>query len=270
MNNIERERIVFVCSDSVGETAELVVKATIRQFNAQQTIVRRYSHLKSEDEISAMMAEAERHHSFVAYTLVLPELREMIRHEAARLGVIAVDIMGPVMQAFIDVFNDSPKRQAGLLHQLDEDYYRRVEAIEFTVKADDGRDMNAFNRAELVLLGVSRTSKTPLSIFLAHKGYKVCNYPIVPEVQPPIDRLEKNKSKLVGLTMDAEHLAKIRFERLKSMGLPNSAKYASLERVAEELEYAHSLFKRLGCPVIDVTEKAIEETAGLIGEMCYL
>jgi len=265
----DKERILFVCSDSVGETAEMVVQATVRQFNAYQTSVRRYAHVKSEEEISAMMEEAARHRSFVAYTLVLPELREMIRQEAARLQVVAVDIMGPVMQAFIDVFNDSPKRQPGLLHRMDEEYYRRVEAIEFTVKCDDGKDMSAIHRADLVLLGVSRTSKTPLSIFLAHKGYKVCNYPIVPEVLPPTDILMRNKDKLVGLTMNAEHLAKIRFERLKSMGLPNGAKYASLGRVAEELEFARMLYKTLGCTVIDVTEKAIEETAGWIVETCF-
>ncbi|QJD87649.1 pyruvate, water dikinase regulatory protein [Cohnella herbarum] len=265
----EKERTVFVCSDSVGETAEMVVLATIRQFNAYQTGIRRYSHVKSEEEISALMEEAARQGSFVAYTLVLPELREMIRLEGIRLQVITVDIMGPVMQAFIDVFNDSPKRKAGLLHQLDDEYYRRVEAIEFTVKCDDGKDMNAMHQADLVLLGVSRTSKTPLSIYLAHKGFKVCNYPIVPEVMPPLDILLKNKAKLVGLTMDAGHLAKIRFERLKAMGLPNGAKYASIERVVHELEFALELYKKLGCTVIDVTESAIEETAGLIMESCF-
>jgi regulator of PEP synthase PpsR (kinase-PPPase family) len=262
----ERIHTIFVCSDSVGDTAESVVQATIRQFDAHQVHIRRFGHIRTEDEIRNLMEEASRQGGFVAYTLVLPELREMMRQEAIRLNVSAVDIMGPMMQAFIDTFNDSPKRKAGLLHQMDEDYFRRVEAIEFAVKCDDGRDPQAMKQAHIVLLGVSRTSKTPLSIYLAHKGYKVANYPLVPEVKPPQSLFSLSKSKLVGLTMNAENLVKIRSERLKAVGLPFGAKYASLERVAEELEFAHGLYKKLGCTVIDVTEKAIEETAGLILE----
>ncbi|BBI32864.1 pyruvate, water dikinase regulatory protein [Cohnella abietis] len=262
----EKERSIFVCSDSVGETAEAVVRATIRQFNAHQTRITRYAHIKNEEEIRILMEEASSQGAFIAYTLVLPELREMMVAESNRLKISAVDIMGPVMQAFIDTFHDSPKREAGLLHRLDEEYYRRVEAIEFTVKCDDGKDMNAIHRADIVLLGVSRTSKTPLSIYLAHKGYKVCNYPLVPDVKSPRELLQQNKDKLVGLTMKAEQLSKIRTERLKSVGLPKGAKYASMERVVEELEFAMDLYKQLGCMVIDVTEKAIEETAGIITE----
>jgi regulator of PEP synthase PpsR (kinase-PPPase family) len=262
----ERIHTIFVCSDSVGDTAESVVQATIRQFDAPQVNIRRFGHIRTEDEIRNLMEEASRQGGFVAYTLVLPELREMMRQEAIRLNVSAVYIMGPMMQAFIDTFNDSPKRKAGLLHQMDEDYFRRVEAIEFAVKCDDGRDPHAMKQAHIVLLGVSRTSKTPLSIYLAHKGYKVANYPLVPEVKPPQSLFSLSKSKLVGLTMNAENLVKIRSERLKAVGLPFGAKYASLERVAEELEFAHGLYKKLGCTVIDVTEKAIEETAGLILE----
>ena len=263
----EKSQTIFVCSDSIGETANTVVQATIRQFNANQVHVRRFGSVRSEQEIRSMMEEASRVGTFVVYTLVLPELREMIRKESIRLNVSTVDILGPVMQAFIDTFNGSPKRQAGLLHQLDEDYYRRVEAIEFAVKCDDGKDTSALNKADLVLLGVSRTSKTPLSIFLAHKGYKVANYPLVPEVKTPSNLFSLNPGRLIGLTMSAEQLMKIRSERLKSVGLPFGAKYAALERVADELEFALDLYKQLGCRVIDVTERAIEETAGIIMEM---
>ncbi|KIL41356.1 phosphotransferase [Gordoniibacillus kamchatkensis] len=255
---------IFVCSDSLGETAEAVVRATIRQFHAQQVNIKRFSRIKSEEEIRGIMEEAAKTGCFVAYTLVLPELREMMRQESIRLQVQAVDIMGPMMQAFVDTFNDSPKRMAGLLHQMDEDYFQRVEAVEFAVKCDDGRDTEALKHAHIVLLGVSRTSKTPLSIFLAHKGFKVANYPIVPEVKVPEAVFQAAKGKLVGLTMKADNLIRIRTKRLKAMGLPDGAKYASLERVTEELDYAQALFKQLGCLVIDVTERAIEETAEII------
>ncbi|MNK34040.1 putative pyruvate, phosphate dikinase regulatory protein [compost metagenome] len=259
---------IAICSDSIGETAEAVVQATLRQFELPNTEIKRFMNVRHEDELSLLMEEVSRRGGFVVYTLVQPELREAIKEEAVRLNVRAVDIMGPMMQAFIDTFNDSPKRTPGLLHRLDEDYFRRVEAVEFAVNNDDGKDVSAILKADVVLLGVSRISKTPLSIFLAHKGKKVVNYPVVPELIPPVQLREVSHSKIFGLTIDAEHLMKIRTERLKAMGLPNGAQYASLERIEEELKYAQALFSSLGCPVIDVTDKAIEETAGLI--MKYL
>ncbi|TBL67908.1 pyruvate, water dikinase regulatory protein [Paenibacillus thalictri] len=261
---IEHNYEITICSDSVGETAEAVVRATIRQFDAHQVRTKRIGHIKHEDEIRSIMEQVAKTGGFVAYTLVQPELREMMKEEAIRLNVRAVDIMGPMMQAFIDTFNDSPKRKPGLLHQLDEDYFRRVEAIEFAVKCDDGRDTSALLKADLLLIGISRTSKTPLSIFLAHKGLKVSNLPLVPEVKVPKELFLVPGKRIFGLTMDAEHLLKIRTERLRSVGLPYGAKYATLERISEELDYAHSLMKQVGCTVINVTDKAIEETAGII------
>lgn len=259
-----QQHIITICSDSVGETAEAVVRATIRQFDGHQVKLKRIGHIKHEDEIRAIMEETAAQGGFVAFTLVQPELREMMKEEAIRLGVRAVDIMGPMMQAFIDTFNDSPSRKPGLLHRMDDDYFRRVEAIEFAVKCDDGRDTSALLKANIVLVGVSRTSKTPLSIFLAHKGYKVANFPIMPEVKPPKELFLLSGGRVIGLTMDPEQMLKIRLERLKALGLPHGSKYASLARIAEELEHAHAIMKQLGCPVIDVTDKAIEETAGLI------
>jgi len=250
----------------VGETAEAVVRATLGQFDAHQTRIKRFGHIKHEDEIRSIMEEVSKEGGFVAYTLVQPELREMMKEEAIRLGIRAVDIMGPMMQAFIDTFNDSPKSKPGLLHRMDDDYFRRVEAIEFAVKCDDGRDSKAMLQANIILVGVSRTSKTPLSIFLAHKGYKVANLPLVPEVKVPKELFSVPSNRIIGLTMDAEQLLKIRTERLRAVGLPYGAKYATMERIMEELDYAQSLIKQLGCPVINVTDKAIEETAGIILE----
>lgn len=265
----EQQQIVYICSDSVGETAEAVVRATIRQFDGSQVKTKRIGHIKHEDEIKAIIEEAVQNGGFVAYTLVQPELREMMKEESIRLGIRAVDIMGPMMQAYIDTFNGSPKRQPGLLHEMNEDYFRRVEAIEFAVKCDDGRDTHAMLQANIILLGVSRTSKTPLSIFLAHKGYKVANFPLVPEVKVPQELYELRAVKKIGLSMDAEQLLKIRQARLKTVGLPTGAKYATLQRINEELEYAEAVMKKVGCPVINVTDRAIEETAGLIIEYLY-
>ncbi|SDE16422.1 hypothetical protein SAMN02799630_04872 [Paenibacillus sp. UNCCL117] len=260
----ERHYQITICSDSVGETAEAVVRATIRQFDAHQVTTKRIGHIKSEDEIRSIVEAAAKRGGFVAYTLVQPELRETMKEEALRLGVRAVDIMGPMMEAFVDTFNDAPRREPGLLHRLDEDYFRRVEAVEFAVKCDDGRDTSSLLKASLVLIGVSRTSKTPLSIFLAHKGIKVSNLPLVPEVKPPKELFLVPGDRIVGLTMDADKLYKIRTERLKAVGLPFGAKYATMERIEEELRYAHALMKQVGCLIINVTDKAIEETAGII------
>jgi len=261
---IDQQHTIFICSDAIGETAEAVARATLRQFVSEHVKIRRYGYVKSEEEINHIVAEASLQRGFIAYTLVQPELRELMREEAIRMGVRAVDVMGPMLQAYIDTFNGSPKKQPGLLHELDENYFRKIEAIEFAVKYDDGKDVRGLLQAEIVLIGVSRTSKTPLSIFLAHKGIKTANYPLIPEIKPP-EELKKLKNKVVvGLSMTAEHLLKIRTERLKSMGLPHQAKYATLVRINEELEFATDFMKSLNCPIIDVTEKAIEETAGII------
>ena len=264
MMDHQQQQYIIVCSDSVGETAEAVVRATVRQFSSDQTKIKRIGNIRSEEEIMNILQEAAQHRAFVAYTLVQPELREMMKMESIRLGIRTVDIMGPMIQAYVDTFNDAPKRVPGLLHVLDEAYFRRVEAIEFSVKCDDGREPSSMPLADIVILGISRTSKTPLSIYLAHKGFKVANLPLIPEVRLPDELKMVNPQKLIGLMMDVEAIAKIRNERLKVVGLPFGAKYADPLRVAEELDYASQVVKKHGGFMIDVTNRAIEETAGLI------
>ncbi|WP_274649661.1 pyruvate, water dikinase regulatory protein [Paenibacillus humicola] len=264
LEKLEKQaQIIYICSDAVGETAEAVAKAAMRQFAFEQVKLKRIGHIRSDEEIAQIVEEAVRSGGFIAYTLVQPELRETMKEEALRRGVRAIDVLGPMMQAFIDTFNDSPKRQPGLLHTLDDDYFRRIDAVEFAVKYDDGKDTRGLTLADVVLIGVSRTSKTPLSIYLAHKGVRAANVPLVPEVKVPAELAAVN-GLVVGLTMDPGKLAAIRMERLKAMGLPFSANYASLERIEGELRFAESVMRSLGCPVIDVTEKAIEETSGMI------
>ncbi|WP_199615640.1 pyruvate, water dikinase regulatory protein [Paenibacillus alkalitolerans] len=262
------EHVIYICSDSVGETAEAVARATVRQFGGKSVRIKRIGHIKHISEIRRVLQEAKDQGSFVAFTLVQPRLREAMKDEAVRLNVKAVDIMGPMLQAFTDTFHDAPMRKPGLLHEMDEDYFRRVEAVEFAVRYDDGRDPSGLTQAQVVLIGVSRTSKTPLSMFLAHKGYKSANWPLLPEVKLPREFEQLKPQQVFGLTMNAEAIHKIRTERLKAVGLPAGAKYASLERIREELQYAEEIMKKLRCRVIDVSDKAIEETAGII--MGYL
>lgn len=265
MNN-ESQHLIYICSDSVGETTEAVAKATIKQFHTNQVKLKRYSHLQDEDEIRNVVSEAAASNALIMYTLVQPELREMMRQEAVRHNIATVDIMGPAMQGFIDAFHGSPSRLPGRLHTLDEDYYRRIDAIEYTVRNDDGKNLNELLQADIVLLGVSRTSKTPLSIYLSHKGYKTANVPIVPEVLPPDSLSHIDSKRLFGLTMHPEQLIHIREARLQTLGLLSGSLYTQRSRVEQELNHAKQFMEQIGCTIIDVTNRAIEETAGIILE----
>ncbi|AHV95980.1 hypothetical protein PSAB_05220 [Paenibacillus sabinae T27] len=260
----EHGRWIVICSDAVGETAEAVVSAALRQFEARPARIKRFSHIAGGREIREAVREAAERRTFVAYTFAQPELTEMMIGEAAAHGVSAVDIMGPVISAISGTFHNPPLARSGLEGRLNEAYFRRVEAMEFAVKYDDGRDSRGIGLAEIVLIGVSRTSKTPLSIYLAHKGYKVANYPLTPEVQAPPELFQIPSRRIFGLTMELESILKIRTERLRSLGLQADADYAAAHRVVEEFTYAEELMRRIGCKVIDVSDKSIEETAGLI------
>lgn len=256
--------IVYVVSDSVGETAEFVVRAAASQFNGGRVEIRRIAYVDDIEPIREVVQAAKDANALIGYTLVLPGMREALMNEANLHGVIAVDILGPMMDAFAKINGQEPKNRPGLVHQLDDEYFRRVEAIEFAVKYDDGKDPRGLLRADVILIGVSRTSKTPLSMFLAHKRLKAANVPLVPEVEPPEELFEINPRKCVGLTISPDELNLIRTERLKALGLRSQANYAALERIMLELEYAEKIMKKIGCPVINVSNKAVEETASII------
>jgi hypothetical protein len=258
---------VYILSDSVGETAELVAKAAASQYNGGQVEVRRIPYVNDEDTIRETVAEARENGGIIVYTIITPFLRELVRNLARRAHVPQADIMGPVMDAFAKVMQEDPKMEPGLVRRLDSQYFRRVEAIEFAVKYDDGKDPRGLALADMVLVGVSRTSKTPLSMYLANKMIKVANVPLVPEVQPPDELFEIGRDKVVGLTISPDQLFVIRKERLLALGLRHQSSYASLDRILKELEFSEGIMKKLGCPVFDVTNKAVEETAGRLLEL---
>lgn len=259
-----QKEIVYVLSDSVGETAEFVVKAVAAQFNGGYVEIQRVSFVDELQDIEDVIVASKETNSIIAYTIVIPTLKEYLEQRASEESIIAIDLMNPLMEAFAQKFNKKPKLQPGLMRKLDENYFRRVEAIEFAVKYDDGRDPRGITRADIVLIGVSRTSKTPLSMYLAHKKYKIANVPLVPEVAPPDELFEIPRNKCIGLVITPDKLNAIRKERLKNLGLAAQANYANFERILEELEYADKIMKRIGCPIINVSNKAVEETADLI------
>ncbi|MFC4388502.1 pyruvate, water dikinase regulatory protein [Gracilibacillus marinus] len=260
--------IVYVVSDSVGETAEFVTKAALSQFMKENEYdLYRIPYVENTEVLRGVVYHAKQLGAMIGFTLVNPEFREFLVKEAEMKEVECVDIMGPMLQAMQRKFNKKPKEQPGLIHRLDEDYFRKVEAIEFAVRYDDGRDPRGVTQADIVLIGVSRTSKTPLSQYLAHKKLKVANIPIVPEVDPPHTLFTIPTNKCIGLKISPEKLNDIRKERLKSLGLDDKASYATINRINEELKYFDALISKIGCPVIDVSNKAVEETANLILNM---
>ncbi len=267
MGEFKLRPIVYVVSDSVGETADLVVKAATSQFSGTGIEVRRIPYVEDKATIDEVIALASQVKAVIAFTLVVPEIKDYLVSKAKEANVEVVDIIGPMLEKIGQLTNQKPRYEPGLVHRLDEDYFQKVEAIEFAVKYDDGRDPRGIMRADIILIGVSRTSKTPLSQYLAHKRFKVANVPLVPEVEPPDELFKVSAKKCIGLRISAEKLNEIRAERLKSLGLKAQANYANMDRIKRELDYAEKIMERIGCTVIDVSNKAVEETANLISNM---
>ncbi|HEY8393435.1 MAG TPA: pyruvate, water dikinase regulatory protein [Thermaerobacter sp.] len=262
------EPVVFIVSDSLGETAELVARAAASQFDGHRATFHRFPYVDRIETVNEIVDRARREErSLIVHTLVVEDLRRALNEKAQAAGIPVVDIMGPMMAAWMQVTERPPRLQPGLRHQLDEEYFRRIEAVEFAVKHDDGKDPRGLLQADIVLLGVSRTSKTPVSMYLAHRMYKVANVPLVPEVDPPAELYKVPRNRLVGLIIRPDVLQKIRQERLRAMGLNQDSSYGSMHRIQKELAYAERIFRELGCPVIDVTDKAVEETATTVLEI---
>ena len=256
--------IIYVVSDSVGETAELVTKAAISQFNGSGMKLKRFPYVEDKEHIEEVLSLVSNDKGMIAYTLVKPDMRTYLKERADEDGIQAVDLIGPIIDQIQIFSGKTPLCEPGLVRKLDEDYFKKVEAIEFAVKYDDGRDPRGLLKADIVLIGVSRTSKTPLSQYLAHKRLKVANVPLVPEVDPPEELYKVPIDKCFGLKISPEKLNNIRRERLLSLGLNDQASYANIERIKEELTFFEKIVKRIKCPVIDVTNKAVEETANVI------
>ncbi len=263
------ELTVYVVSDSVGETAESVARAAISQFemNSETVDVERIPFIHSPRRVDEALERIhDRDDCMVIYTLVVSEVRDYLDRRCAEEDIIAVDIMGPVMSSLQNLLGREPRQEPGIIHRMDDRYFRRVAAVEFAVRYDDGREPRGFLKADVVLVGVSRTSKTPVCMYLAHREYRAANYPFAPEVDPPRE-LFLARDRVIGLTIAAEQLREIRRERIRRLGLSRSSNYDDINRIHEELEFASGIFRQLNCPVIDVTNKAVEETATTVLEI---
>lgn len=258
---------IYVVSDSIGETAETVVRAAISQFPDESFDMIRLPNVREFSQIDSLLAEIENQTTIIAHTLISPELRTYLSVRCQQNHITTVDIMGPIMSAVGTITTSSPSLEPGLVHRLDQEYFKKVSSIEFAVKYDDGKNPVGFLHADIVLVGVSRTSKTPLSMYLGNKKIKVANLPLEPQLPLPPEIFQVPPYKIIGLSVSKEKLSSIRSERLKTIGLEPEANYSNVQWIEKELEYANNIMYRLHCRVIDVTNKAIEETASEIIEI---
>lgn len=258
---------VYVISDSAGDTGEAAVRAAAVQFSPIAVQIVRVTFIQDRGSIDRVVEAAHTGRSMIVFTLVVPELRDYLLEQALLNKIVCIDLLGPIIGNLEGLLHKQSRHEPGIIHELDEDYFKRVEAIEFAVKYDDGRDSSGVLKADIVLVGVSRTSKTPLAMYLANKKFKVANVPLVPELKPPKELFTIPKNKIIGLRIGTDKLNAIRKERLKALGLHGEASYAKLDRIEQELKYSASIMERLGCVIIDVTNRAVEETASMIQDM---
>ena len=258
---------IDVLSDSTGETAEKVVRAAMLQFPHSGAHIRVHTRVRTKEAVRPLLERAASEGALVVFTVVSPELREYIHASSYELKIEALDLIGSLIGKLSTFLDRQPINMPSAMLPLSDEYFRRIEAVEFTVKSDDGKEPRNFKKADLVLVGVSRTSKTPLSTLLAQRGLKVANLPLVLGVQPPPELEDAPQDRVVGLTIGLDPLVEIRKARLKQLGLSVDASYGLREQVKEELEFAQRVFRaHPQWPVIDVTGRAIEETAVIILE----
>lgn len=256
---------IFIVSDSLGETARAVARATISQFpDIESWDIKRFPYVNNEEVLKEVLKQAKESNALVLYSIVSKELGELARDICHQEKIEYVDLLSDIIEKLSKKFDMEPLREAGVIRKMDKSYFNRVEAIEFAVKYDDGKDPKGFLKADIVLLGVSRTSKTPLSLFLANKNLKVANLPLVPHAQIPEQLWQVDSKKIVGLTNDPTVLNGIRKERMRAYGLDLDTAYSDIDKIKEELEFANKLYEKLGCIVINVATLSIEETASMI------
>jgi regulator of PEP synthase PpsR (kinase-PPPase family) len=260
-------RTIDVLSDSTGETAEKVVRAALLQFPHSGVQIRLHTRVRTREAVKPVLERAAREGALIVFTVVSPELREFIHASSYELRVEALDLIGSLIGKLGVYLERNPINTPSAMLPLSDEYFRRIEAVEFTVKSDDGKEPRNFRKADLVLVGVSRTSKTPLSTLLAQRGLKVANLPLVLNITVPPELEEASQDRIVGLTIGLDQLVEIRKARLKQLGMPVDASYGLREQVKEELDFAQQIFRaHPSWPVIDVTGRAIEETAVIILE----
>ena len=257
---------LHLISDSTGETLESVAKASLARFEAAQAVKHFWPMVRSEGHLDRIIEEVAKKPGLVIYTLVDGVVRDRLEMRCATLGLPMVSPLDPTISALSELLGQAATRRPGRQHVMDQAYFRRVDAINYTMVHDDGAQtgLEELEEADILLLGVSRTSKTPTSIYLANRGYKTANIPLVPQ-SPPAPHVWTVKGPLlVGLTTAPDRLQSIRRNRLLTLGQTPDTDYVDVERIEAEVAFARRLFADHDIPVIDVTRRSIEETAAAI------
>lgn len=253
---------IYILSDSTGETAEIFINSVTKQFPKTQMEIFRKPDILSKERIDQVIDEIPKESSIIVQTVAKKDLADYVSQRAKEENIKILDILTPAIDWFESVTGEKALREERLTRQLSKDYFSMIDSVEFAVKYDDGRDKRGLLAADIVLMGVSRTSKTPLSMLLATKDYKVCNLPLVPEIKVPKEIYEVDPKRIIGLIIDPSKLSTIREERSKLLGLDETqCQYFDEDRIYKELEYAKEIFEDLECKVIDVSFNTIEETA---------
>lgn len=255
---------LHLVSDSTGETLENIAKAALAQYDDVAVVRHFWPMVRSRSHLQRIMAEVAESPGLILFTLVNPEIRSDLEQRCAALGLRAVAALDTVNDALSTLLGQTAHARPGRQHMLDDAYFARVEAIHFTMAHDDGIAPEGWEAADIVLAGVSRSSKTPTSIYLANRGYKTANVPIVPESPPPPALFALKSPLVVGLTTSPDRLVAVRRNRLSAMGEDRATAYADEQAVKAEIGYARRMFADNGWPVIDVTRRSIEETAAAI------
>lgn len=250
---------IHVISDSLGETGDLVARAAEAQFEPDQFRIERLPKITSPEQLREVVSSHCGNYCLFFYTLVNRELCAEMERLCAD-GINGVDLLGPAVDMLSRVTGLKPTGEAGAMRRTDQEYFDRIEAMEFAVKHDDGRNAEGLLEADIVLIGVSRSSKTPLSMYLAFKGWRVANVPLAPGITPPPELFELDPRRVFGLVTSSDILAQIRTERMRELGGYVHG-YAELEAIESDLEEARTIMRRIGCLVVNTGNRAVEESA---------
>ncbi len=254
---------LHIMSDGTGETASAVARAVLVQYKQDQVNIIRHQNIRTKEQaLSAIEKMQNKEKSLLIYTMVLPEMRKTIQEICRKEKIKAIDLLGPLFNNFDGILESNEEKKPGLLRSVDEDYFKRIAATEFSLRHDDGKSVNRLKDADIVLVGVSRTSKTPLSIYLSFKGWKVANVPLVLGIPLPENLVEVDYRKIIGLNIDIDNLIRIRKNRLKKFGWNFNREYADKAHILKEMDYSREIFEKHRWPVVNVTDRALEETAG--------
>ena len=258
---------IYAVSDSIGETANQVAVAVASQFK-KDVEVKRIPYINTLEDVDDLLKTVEKsEHAMIISTIITVNVREYLTEKAIYKNIFVNNVLGPVINVASTILNVLPEYNPGAMRSTDEEYFKRIEAMEFAMQYDDSKDYRGLKNADVVLIGLSRTSKTPLCMYLANKGIKAINIPLVPEVGVPDELYEIDRKKVFGLVINPMQLIEIRKKRLdKFQRIPTDIEYAGDARVLEELEFADKIMRKVGCKKIDVTQRAIEDTALIIIE----